>query len=226
MAHIAQVSEEDKDRIITMLSNQYMSLRIEINEHLRGMYVLCAAIGTATMAAFSVGFYLMNNTVTATSIFNVAIPALLIAGTLGILTAISEAIRISQYIVNEIEDPIHLILGKQHRSLLEIKDQDSNLVKKSGKIMGWESSLFSIRRNRMVHNVTRQNIFIVGGLFVLVYVVSVSIGEILVFSSSLWADMNLIIRIILGVVPFILLLFAVVATNFLFRAMTKIELKN
>ena len=44
-----QVPEGDKDRIITMLSNQYMSLRIEINEHLRGMYVLCAAIGTATI---------------------------------------------------------------------------------------------------------------------------------------------------------------------------------
>jgi hypothetical protein len=216
------IAEKDKDRILLLISHQYVSLRNEICEHMRGLYVLCAAISTIIVAAFSAGFYLWSNTLTATCIFNLAIPTIIITGALGILTASNVAVRISQYIAMEIEKPVYILLGSEYEKWLNTINAGDALINNSKRILGWENSVCQFTEGKMIHKIVKQNIFMVGVLFSLVFLVSVAIGETSVFSSSLWEGINPLIRVVLGVAPWVLLIFGVITTTYQYRTTSRI----
>ena len=51
-----QLTSEDKDRIVNVLIQHYLSLRADIIQHIQGYYGLLGGLVAATVAAMGFGF--------------------------------------------------------------------------------------------------------------------------------------------------------------------------
>ena len=214
-----KATNNNQGRILSLMSVEYQALRDQIVEQVRGIYIIFTALATVIAAAFTAGALTWEKAVVSTSIFNIAIPFILLVAGVGILFALRDMMTIGKYVKNEVEDKVEALLGHEFREWLTDRDYCTSKLP-TAKILGWEGWLRGERKGS--HLLVHGNILSFVCVFGFLFAVTICLGELRVFHNVGWETIPCTVREVLRYIPLGALLITTGLTYFMYRSLKRL----